>query len=223
MSRDLHSGVSDIIDDDVLIEALFVRLDIDTDPVYAWTGVGDKTFVGTNDTALVLPGGAAFEGSKGVGELSPVTDSKQGSEAVKLILPGVDLTDDYLNQILNQGYLWQFKKAYIWIAHLTEDGDVIGEPTRIKTGRIDLLQVKQGDKMEGILEVTVEAHQAYAQEALLTRYSEQKDIDSTDISQDYAYKLANEQAEIGGTGQGTGVGGPSSGGRAIPENRKTFN
>ncbi len=99
---------------------------------------------------------------------------------------------------------------------------IVGKPFRIKTGRMDQMPYTDNNGT-GIVKVRVEGQQAYGDEALGTRYSEQIDINPLDKSQKWAHSLANMTAALGqvsgaapstslsGVGGG-GVGGGSGGG-----------
>lgn len=177
----------------VVYPGWIIRLDILDDPILVWTGLGPLTPSGTSDAQL---NGQTFEGIANVGEISAIVDSREGSQAVKLSLPGVDLQDDALKQVVFDNRRWQFRQAWMWIALFNESGVIQGEPIRVKTGRIDNMEVEFGGET-GVVAVNIESHQAYAGDILATRYSEQKEIDSTDISQNFVHSLANQSAVIG--------------------------
>jgi hypothetical protein len=62
---------------------------------------------------------------------------------------------------------------------------------------MDQMKVIETDDGEGIVECMVESAQAYAGEALNTRYSEQAELDATDNSQRYVWQLANQNPTVG--------------------------
>lgn len=173
--------------------AWVIRLDILGDPVQVWTGRGPLTLTGTGDSAL---DGYTFEGIGLIGEIGEVTDTREGSDTLRLGLPGVDLQDDALRQVVFDQRTWQFRRAWMWIVLLDANGAVVGKPIRVKSGRMDRMN-HQEDGGVGKITLEVESHQSYASEALFTRYSENKEIDSTDTSQDYAPDLANKTAGVG--------------------------
>lgn len=170
-----------------------VRLDIDTDPVLLWTGRGDFTPIGTGDTEL---DGRTFTGIGNIGEVGAIQDTERGSKALSLKLPGVDLTKPILAQVVNDLRLWQFRDAWMWFGLLDTSNNVIVNPFRVKTGRMDTMTLNNtGEK--GEIEAIIESHQSFAGRSLGTRYSEQKEIDATDTSQDFIHDLANKQPGIG--------------------------
>jgi hypothetical protein len=196
MARDLESGVVTEIQEDLYRPVWIVRLDIDRDPVLAWTGRGDLVVAAdqTGDAAL---DGNTFVGLGNIGKIGEITDTEKGSNAVRLILPGADLTDTALQQVVMDNRRWQNRQAWIWFGVLDTSLNVIADPARVKTGRMDAMTVL-GSGTEGSVSAVIESHQTYASIPLNTRYSQQKDeIDSADVSQDYAHDLANRQPGIG--------------------------
>lgn len=176
-----------------------LRLDVQGDPVYIHTGFGSLYF-GSGlgyDPALV---GYTFLGAGNVGSIEAVTDASDGSQSLNLVLPGVDITLDYLHQLVASGDKWQRYAAYIWIATMDATGALVGKPIRIKRGRMDqMLFTIDPNNQTGTLTVTIESQAAWSGEALNSRYSEQSQIDSTDTSQNFVADLANRTPEIGNT------------------------
>lgn len=217
--RDIAEPVAVAFGAPILNIAWIVRLDIQFDPVYAWTGLGPLVTgpVQFEDEKL---NGLVFDGLANIGEIGKIVDTMQGSQAVKLTLPGVRLDDEALQQVAFDQRKWQGRPGYLWVVPVGDNGTLVGEPVRAKTGRMDNLKVvrKQG---EGIVQLDLEGFNAYSQRGLMTRYSEQKEIDPTDTSQDYVHTLANQTAGIGDKanatngnqyGGGGGAGGSFNGG-----------
>ena len=203
MSRGMSGAMESEVVKSTIRSVWIVRLDIKDDPILAWTGWGPFSPTGTGDDAL---DGNTFEGLGPIDAISDVEDTESGSQSVTLELPGVDLNDDALRQIVLNAETWQFRQAWIWYGLLNETFNVIADPTRIKTGRMDQMRVSHTGKT-GTVSVTVESYQAYAAEALRTRYSQQKDVDPTDKSQDFAHDLANKQPGVGIPADLSGLGG----------------
>lgn len=193
--RDLHASTAAALVQEVVYSAWLFRLDIEGDPVQIWTGPRDITPTGTADAAL---NNILFEGMGNIGDIGQIVDGKGGSQALVLKLPGVNLEDDVLKQVVKDKRRWQFRQAWVWIAALDAGYQIVGEPFRVKTGRMDRMNV---GKSRGVsyVSLTVESHQAYASEVSNAKYSELKDFDPTDTSQNYVHDLANRQAIIGGT------------------------
>lgn len=194
---DLDPATATALQDDKIYAVWMLALEIDSDPVYINTGLTNLSFPGGSgyDPPLVGP---TFIGSGNVGSIDAITDSRDGSQSLKLSLPGVDLADDYLHQIINNSDLWQMKRAYIWLAVVTESGAVIGKPLRVKTGRIDQLTISiDPDNNTGTLDCTIESQASYNGDATNSKYSDQARIDPNDTSQIFVSWLANQVAQIG--------------------------
>ncbi len=192
MTRTLDPATKAAAQAPTLWPAWVIRLDIKDDPVLVWTGIGVYSPTGTGDEAL---DGLSFDGIANVGEIGAIVEAREGSQAVSLSLSGVDLEDPALRQVVFDERTWQFRSAWMWIVLCDEDGEPIGKPVRVKRGRID--QMNHEDDEESIIRVEVESHQAYVASAISTRYSEQSEIDPTDVSQQHVHDLANKVAGIG--------------------------
>jgi hypothetical protein len=190
-------ALSTALDGQTLNMAYILRLDITTDPVFAWTGMGDLTFAAgaTGDSAL---DGQTFQGiTHLVADIGAVQDQQGGTNALEISLPGVDLTDEAMRQIVYDRRKWQFKPGRLWLVFLDDAGAVIGKPVRLRSGKMDLMTVQENDDGTGIVKCIVESQQAYASEPLASRYSEQSNVDATDTSQKYVWQLANMTPTIG--------------------------
>lgn len=196
MTRPLDSATATATTQPILPLATIIRLDIVGDPLFCWTGLGDLTFSAgqTGDSAL---DGNTFLGTGTAVEIGVSSDGAGGSDVLELALAGVSITDPILRQIIYNHNRWQFKPAYVWMMLLDPvTSAIVGKPFRIKTGRIDQMPYDE-DKGKGIVKCKIEGQQSYGKQPLATRYSEQKDIDPNDISQDFVYSLANMTASFG--------------------------
>jgi hypothetical protein len=212
MARSLDTATAAAIVSPSIYPMWLVRLDFVGEPVYIHTGIGNITFTSGYDAPL---NGLTFLGIGNVGSIGAITDAIDGSQSVTLTLPGVDLSNDYLHQINVNSDLWQRQLAYLWLATLDSNGNMLGKPARVKSGRIDQLNISIDPNSGGTIEVIIESQQAYAGQALGTRYIENKKIDTSDNSQAYAYDLANKVPTIGQTSSNASSqlisGGPSYG------------
>jgi len=182
-----------------VIEAFIVRLEIEGDPLYAWTGLGDYTPSGTGDDALE-EGSPTYTGIAVLGTISSVKDTKQGSQAVTLEMSGVSLAENEAKQIIYEGRKWQFRRGRVWCVNLDQNNQPIGAPWRLKTGRMLNMEYLRGnDEGDATITVDLEGYYAYDQEPLYSRWSEQKDLDPTDTSQDYVHDLANKDPTTSGS------------------------
>lgn len=185
-----------LVDSPTVGWAYFIRLDIESDPILAWTGFGSYAFAPDfQDAALA---GQTFQGiTHLVADVSTVTEGQGGSEAVVLSLPGVDITDEAMRQVVYDRRRWQFRQAWLWVAMLSPQGAVVGVPIRLKSGRMDQMTIVEENDGSGTVKCQIESAQSYLSEALATRWSEQKDFDPSDTSQDYVWSLANMTPAIG--------------------------
>lgn len=193
MVRSLHASMQAEVIKPQIKPVWIVRLDIETDPVYAWTGRGQFTAAGTGDAAL---DGYTFEGVANFGEISAIKEDNTGSGMVSLKLAGVNVTEEVLDQIINNAYRWQGRRAYMWIGMLNEQYGVVANPTRIKTGLMNQLKLVDGGETATVM-LTIESHQAFISRATRTRYITQIEIDPNDLSQTYIHDLANRSPPIG--------------------------
>jgi len=197
MTRTINSATLAELTSPTIYPVWICRLDVANDPVYVHTGLGNLTFASGMgyDSALV---GYTFIGSGNIFKIDVITDSQDGSQTLNLSLPGVQLGDDYLNQIINNGDLWQGNEAYLWFATFDQFGNLVGAPIRVKSARMDqmTMEIDPGNS-QGTLTVSLESQAAYNSEANQNRYNQQTQIDSTDTSMIYIYALANAVANIG--------------------------
>lgn len=196
MTRPLDNATAIATTQSILPLATIIRLDIVGDPVFCWTGIGDLAFAAgeTGDGAL---DGQTFLGTGTAVEIGVSSDGAGGSDVLELALAGVSISDPILRQIIFNHNRWQFKPAYVWLVLLDPVTNIIvGKPFRIKTGRIDQMPYDES-KGKGVVKCKIEGQQSYGNQPLATRYSEQKDIDPNDISQDFVYSLANMTASFG--------------------------
>jgi hypothetical protein len=77
-----------------------------------------------------------------------------------------------------------------------ETGAIAGNPFRIKTGRMDSMPYSESDG-EGTVRCKIEGQQAYGNQPLDTRYSEQYLLNNADNSQSWVLSLANMTPALG--------------------------
>lgn len=200
--RDLHEDAAAEVIAPQIKPVWIVRLDIETDPVYAWTGRGQFVASDTGDDAL---DGHTYDGLGNIGEISSIKEDNNGSDTVTLTLPGVELDQELLDQIVNDARKWQGRRAWLWLAFLNETYGVVANPIRVKSAVMDQMKLND-DGGTGTIVVTLESHQAHISRQTRTRYSRQRDIDPEDASQDYIHDLANKQPPVGEKTPTTGRG-----------------
>lgn len=196
MTRPLVAATSTAVGASVLPLAVIIYLDVLNDPLFAWTGIGDLPFVAgqTGDPSL---DNFTYTGTGEAVEIGQISEGVGGSDALEITMPGVDIAQPMMRQLIRDQQRWQFRRAVVWLMALDPDTDAIaGKPFRIKTGRMDAMPYIENDD-KGVIKVKIEGQQAYGNQALNTRYSEQLDIDATDTSQNWVHSLANMTAELG--------------------------
>lgn len=215
MPREIHVDALAAQDERVVREAFICRLEVEGDPLYVWTGLGPYTPSGTGDAKLE-EGSPTYTGVAVLGSISQIVDTNQGSRSVKLTLSGVSLSEPAAKQIINEARNWQFRKGYIWGVNLNANDQVVGEPWRLRSGRMTEMEYLRGaDDGEASITVDIAGYGAYAQEPLHSRYSEQSDLDPTDTSQDWVHELSNldPSTSDGPSNPYTGTGTYGGGGR----------
>jgi hypothetical protein len=196
MVRPLEAATANALNEPVIPLAAIVSLDIQDDPLLAWTGIGDLTFAAaaTGDAAL---DGKTFKGIGEIIEIKTVSEGVGGSDGLEIAFPGVSLDNTMMKQVIRDRRRWQFKRALVWMMLLDpDDFTIAGKPFRIKTGLIDSMPFDENDNV-GVIKAVIEGQQSYGNEPLNTRYSEQIDLNPNDTSQKYVYHLANMSAIIG--------------------------
>jgi hypothetical protein len=196
MTRPLHPLTVAAVNKSVIPLATILRLDIQGDPLFCWSGLGDLVFAAgeTGDPAL---DGFTFTGTGEIIEVGTVSDSVGGSDALEIGLPGVNIQDPILRQVIYNRNRWQFRRAWVWLMLLDEaTGAIAGKPFRIKTGRMDSMPYTESDG-EGTVRCKIEGQQAYGDQPLDTRYSEQSLINQNDNSQSWVLSLANMTPALG--------------------------
>lgn len=196
MARPLASATATGLNNKVLPLASIIYLDILNDPLFAWSGVGDLVFT-AGQTGDPLLDGVTFSGTGNLIEVSAVSDGIGGSDTLEIALPGVDITQPILRQLITNRNRWQFRRAVVWMMLLDETTyAIVGKPFRIKTGRMDKMPLTE-NKSNGIVKCAIEGQAAYGNTPLGSRYSEQIDLNPSDISQTFVHSLANMSATLG--------------------------
>lgn len=211
MTRTLANSTKLGLDKAELPLAAILYLDILDDPLYCWSGIGDLTF-GAAETGDPSLDGLTFAGTGTIINISTIGEGVGGSDALEISLPGVDLNEPMLRQLITNRNRWQFRRAVVWLMVLDPDTFAIaGKPFRIKTGRMDQMPYSENNK-EGVVKCKIEGQQAYGNIPLASRYSEQIDINPNDVSQKYVHALANMTAALGQASAQGGTGGAAGGG-----------
>ena len=194
----------------VVRPAWFVFLDIKDDPLKFWTGPMAINLSSTGDS--LLDGDWSADG--GLVDIGEIVEDENGSGPSRLEMSAVDPAQPAFKQIIADGRLWKRRRAVIWMSYVNDAGVLAFTPRRKKTGRMDDLRMIQ-DSDSALITLNIEGFAARSGDALGTRYSEQRDIDPTDKSQDWAADLANKKPDIGSSGSGGGTSGGGGGGGGV--------
>lgn len=153
MSRDLDAAVEAALASSPYRPVLIGRLDIEDDPVHAWTGPGIFAPTGTSDAAL---NDLSYDPAEAFIDITPVREDMGNGGPLTITLSGTDLDDDLLRQVVRDKRAWRLKPAYLWVGILDTDmHSVIGEPFRMKTGVIAAIEtVRRADT--AIVRVTID-------------------------------------------------------------------
>lgn len=193
----------------------FIWLDIEDDPVFAFTGIGSITF-GEGETGDLALDGRTFTGLGQVCVIGDIQESENGSGATRLTVPGVDPALPGFKPLIADRKAWQFRRAVLWHTYMTDDGSgaLVDYPEREKTGRMDGLEITHdGDTCT--ISLNIEGFAASGMYPTGTKYAEQPEIDPDDISMSFIADLVNRQPELGpGATQTTQKPGSSGGGGA---------
>lgn len=207
MSRDLTTGILDLIDDDVVYPFFAVELLFDTDALHLWTGLGDLVYNNTFYT--------------GTGNLLNISDVEETVEiaarGATLTLSGIPtevlslaLTEPYQGRqckiyfgLFNKGKLLQEDSAYI----LLEDGSRIALElqelglTEIFAGYMDQMNIQENADTCDI-ELKVENKLVDLERARVRRYSSgyQKSVYPNDKGFDFVEDLQDKEIVWGRNG-----------------------
>ncbi len=142
MTRSLTAAVQAELTARVTRPVFLAELEFASGTVRAWSGIGDllfqgNTFTGTADLGIVSPVGEATEvRAEGMSfELSGIPSS-----AISLAL----------------GQARRNKPATLWLGFMDEAGNLIGDPFKLFSGRIDAMDIAEGAESASVT-VTAES------------------------------------------------------------------
>lgn len=207
----------------ILYPIWLLWLDVEDDPIYAFTGVGTISFAEgeTGDPAL---DGKTFTGLGQIAMIGDIQESENGSGATRITVPGVDPALPGFKQFVADRRAWQFRRAILWHTYATADATgLVDYPQREKTGRMDGLEVRRDGDMR-VISINIEGFAASGMYPTGTKYAEQPEIDPSDISMSYIGDLVNKQPELGpGATQSVTKPGSGGGGSGKPDTNETWN
>ena len=180
----------------VIYPVWFLWMDIEGDPLYAFTGIGEISF-GAGETGDAALDGKTFTGLGALAMIGDIQESENGSGATKITVPGVDPALPGFKPLVADRRAWQFRRAVLWFSYMNEDASgLVDYPQREKTGRMDGLEVVH-DGETCTISMNIEGFAASGQYPTGTKYAEQPEIDASDVGMSFVADLSNKQPEIG--------------------------
>jgi len=195
--ENVTANMASALSGNIIRPCLVAYLDIDTDPVSAWTGPGIFAPTGTADSVL---NNKTFQPLAPVVSMSPIVEDQAMGGAVTLTLTGHDLDSEALSQVVKNKYAWRGKDAYLWLALLdTDEGSVIDDPVRIKTGLMVQMAVMRRAE-SAVVRCTIDVDLGNARAAPY-RYQDHSRLHAGDTFGAYMVALANKPGgfEAGGS------------------------
>ena len=187
MSRTITAALSAALQLSTIRPVLIGRLDIATDPVYAWTGPGIYAPSGTADSIL---NGISFDPVAPFVSVSDIQEDQGIGKPVTMIFSGHDVDEELLIQVVRDKRAWRGKNAYLWLGLLdTNEYSVIADPTRIKTGVITQMKTMRTEET-AVVEVIIDQDLGNAKSAPF-RWLDHTRLFSSDTFSTYMIKLGN--------------------------------
>lgn len=185
--RDMTTAMQNQLEGRVLHPVVIVRLAIVNDPVHAWTGPGLYAPTGTGDAEL---DGFIFDPVEGGVDMSDVQEDQRTGRPTVITHTAHDLDEVLLRQVVRDKRAWLGRGAFIWFGALTDEKDVVADPTRIKTGVMTEMEVRrEGD--QDVITVTIDVDVRNAG-APAFRILDHPRIHSTDTFATFMAKLSNK-------------------------------
>ena len=197
MSRDLTPTMETALAAREVRPVIIGRLDIEGDPVFAWTGPGIFAPTGTGDAAL---DGQTFDPTSPFVQMSSVSED-QGIGGPVTLTATAHLDDEpLLRQVITDRRAWRGKPAYLWLGLLDEqEAVVLSNPVRIKTGVItSMIVAREADS--AVIDVVIDSDLGNSQSAPF-RYIDHQRYFPDDI---FSTFLINQVNRPGGPFRGGG-------------------
>lgn len=195
---DITAGIITETDSNSYINVGFIELLFDSDPVWVWTGLGQRTETMPGESSQI------WEGIGDLGGIDGILESADRSiNGVRLTMSGID--NDLLVNALVQDY--QGRSVKIWGVFLDDDLQIIPDPLLVFGGQMDQIFLIDGDKT-GAVTVQCESRDALLQrtsESLLTD-EEQQRLFPGDRGLEFVMELQSKEI-VWGTSGLSGVGG----------------
>ncbi|MFW6198567.1 MAG: hypothetical protein ACOC5E_01960 [Acidobacteriota bacterium] len=192
------------LEERVLRPVLIGRLEIEDDPVRAWTGPGLFQPQGTGDDAL---DGVTFDPISPPQSISEVQEDQGIGGPVTITMDAHDLDQAVLRQLVRDRRLYKGRPAWLWLGLLDEQQEaVVPDPVRLKTGVItEITTSRQQDQAVAEIEIDEDLGQASGRR---TRLTDHRQFWPSDTFSLFVISLLNSRQGIRGSkGGGSATGG----------------
>ena len=187
MSRDLTNETQDALQEPSVRPVLIGRLDILSDPVYAWTGPGLFVPTGSGDSAL---DGNSYDPAEAFLDLSAINEDQDIGGPVTITAKAHLSNEPLLRQLVRDRREWRARPAYLWLGLLDENEQaVIPYPTRIKTGVMTSMLINR-DAENASVDITIDSDLGNSRSAAF-RWLDHSRFHPGDNWSSYILRLAN--------------------------------
>ena len=161
MARAIDASVAVASAASVINVAVLVELDFTPEPMLLWSGLGP--FVWNNLTFL------------GAGTLMTMGSAEETTEtrAVSVAVGLSGVPTELITAAENAN--WRGQPGKIWLALLSPEGSLLGDPVLVLSGRLDVLSWKEGVTAE--ITMTIESRLADLERARVRRYTDRDQQD----------------------------------------------
>ncbi len=172
MARDITSGLQTETDSDSLSPILIFKAEFDSGDLNLWTGYGE--LIWNSDT---------YVGSGDLVEMSPIEESQTlSASGVTFELSGVDGAIISIAQNEDTFY----RPITAWFAVLDSDGNLIADPYKVFSGKIDGLEWRDDGETAGVV-ISCEGDLIVLKRAKESRYTQedQRSVYASDEGLDF--------------------------------------
>ncbi len=187
MSRPIPGGLLAQLESDNVRAAWLFEGEFESGSVYLWTGIGPLAW-----------DGKTFEGVGDLGGVSPVSETLDlRAEGITVSLSGIK--SSMLSLVLGEAR--QGRPCHLWLAALTEAGELDGEPHMAFSGRMDVPRIND-DGATATIAITAETRLIDLARPRERRFShEDQQIDFPgDRGFEYVTAITSQDIRHGGVG-----------------------
>lgn len=195
----ITSQLQSALEGRVLSPVFIAAFDIESDPLYVWTGPGLFAPEATGDALL---DGFQFWPVTGILNISDAIEDTGSGAAMTITAAAADIDEPLLRQIIRDQRVWHMRRATVWLGLLDDDDmTVIPNPVRLKTGVIKDIQLPAaaGASNSGVVTLTIDVDQGGAVGRAM-RFADHPALwDGEDTLGNYVQKLTNRPAGLQGS------------------------